>query len=86
MNVFTSNDGKEGVKTSELNEYVIAGGIKEIIKKYRPPWWYFHSFFGNIKSHLMAPYYDQKFMPFERVYLDHEHKGKIVLDVRPKLT
>jgi len=33
----------------------------------------------------MAPYYDhKKVMPFERVYIDHEHEGKIVLDIRPK--
>ena len=51
-----------------------------------PAWFYFEMLFGTVKTHLMKSSYDsKKVMPYERVYIDHEHEGKIVLDIRPKI-
>jgi hypothetical protein len=51
-----------------------------------PAWYYFEMLFGTFKTHLMPSTYDhRKIMPYERVYVDHEHEGKIVLDIRPKV-
>ena len=58
-----------------------------MIKQYNPPWFYFQAMFGVIWSHVKPSVYKyRQDMKYERVYLDHEHHGKLVLDVRPKLS
>jgi hypothetical protein len=57
-----------------------------MLKSYMPAWYYFEMFFGTVVTHMMPSSYDHtKMMPYERVYVDHQHEGKIVLDIRPKV-
>ena len=85
MNLLSSFNGNQPTETSEANQHVLGSGIREMLKKYNPAWWYCHNLLGPLKCHMHAsPFKNHPHFKPERVYLDHEKDGKIVLDVIPK--
>ena len=82
MTMRTCKDFKN-IETSPVNQYIIQnGGLKNVINQYQPPWFYFHSFIGILASQNKSNKDGKdEVKKFERVYLDNEEEGKLVLDV-----
>ena len=81
MNIYCSDDFKDSrgnVKTSALNKFVLQSGIRDTIETYRPAWFYFHSFVGQITGSLISPGYK---VNYERVILKDDVEGNLALDV-----